>query len=114
MATLAKARTRSASCRRLTRMAARSQRETFRSKISRPAEELTMTRLCFMLTAFLSFGSVAQAPVAAQTGASGVTGAGEAFFPNGTTFNGVPLRGLTLGQGIFTNQGSAASGQFEA
>jgi hypothetical protein len=74
-----------------------------------------MTRLGFVVTAFLGLASVmAQAPVAAQSDASGVTGAGEGSFPSGATFNGVTLSGLTVGQGIFIAQDSSASGQFQA
>jgi hypothetical protein len=74
-----------------------------------------MTRLGFALTAFLGLASVvAQAPVAAQSEASGVTGAVEGIFPNGTTFNGVSLTGLTVGQGIFIAPDGSASGQFQA
>jgi len=42
-----------------------------------------------------------------------VTGAGEATFPNGASFNGVPLRGLTLGQGLVIAQDRSARGQFQ-
>ena len=35
-------------------------------------------------------------------------------FPNGATFNGVPLRGLTLGQGMFIAPAGSATGQFQA
>ncbi len=74
-----------------------------------------MTRLGFVLTAFLAVASlVAQAPVAAQSDASSVTGAVEGIFPNGTTFNGVSLSGLTVGQGIFIAPDGSASGQFQA
>jgi hypothetical protein len=51
------------------------------------------------------------APVATQDGAS-VTGAGEALFPNGAAFNGVNLRSLELGQGLFTAADGSAIGQF--
>ena len=53
------------------------------------------------------------APVAAQD-AAGVTGAAEATFPDGAAFNGIPLRGLTLGQGLFIAQDGSATGQFQA
>jgi len=55
---------------------------------------------------------LAPAPVAAQD--AGVTGAAEAAFPNGAAFNGVPLKGLTLGQGLFITQDGSATGQFQA
>src|SRR6266851_6031234 len=74
-----------------------------------------MTRLGFALTAFLGLASVVgQAPVAAQSAASGVTGAVEGIFPNGAAFNGVSLSGLTVGQGIFIAPDGSASGQFQA
>jgi len=41
-------------------------------------------------------------------------GAGEAIFPGGPTFNGVPLSGLTLGQGVSIAQDGSATGQFQA
>jgi hypothetical protein len=72
-----------------------------------------MTRLGFLSAAMLALaGLLAPAPVAAQD--AGVTGAAEAAFPNGATFNGVPLRGLTLGQGLFVGQDGSATGQFQA
>jgi len=50
------------------------------------------------LTAFLGLASVlVQTPVAAQADASGVAGAAQAFFPDGTTVNGVPLSGFRGG-----------------
>ncbi len=74
-----------------------------------------MTRLGFVLTAILGLTSVvAQAPVAAQSGASSVTGAAEAIFSSGATFNGVTLRSLQLGQGLFIARDSSAMGQFHA
>ena len=73
-----------------------------------------MTRLGFLLAAILWLASLmAPAPVAAQD-AAGVTGAAEAAFPNGAAFNGVPLKGLTLGQGLFIAQDGSATGQFQA
>jgi len=72
-----------------------------------------MTRLGFLLAAIVGLASVmAPAPVAAQD--TGVTGAAEAAFPNGAAFNGVPLRGLTVGQGMFIAQDGSATGQFQA
>ena len=72
-----------------------------------------MTRLGFLLTAILGLASVmTPAPVAAQD--TGVTGAAEAAFPDGATFNGIPLKGLTLGQGLFVGQDGSATGQFQA
>src|SRR3989442_2621012 len=74
-----------------------------------------MTRLGFVLTAILGLTSVvAQAPVAAQSGASSVTGAAEAIFSTGATFNGVTLRSLELGQGLFIARDGSAMGQFHA
>ena len=71
------------------------------------------TRLGLTLTAILGLASLmAPAPAAAQD--AGVTGAAEAAFPNGATFNGVPLKGLTLGQGLFIAQDGSATGQFQA
>ena len=72
-----------------------------------------MTRLGFLMTVILGLASLtAPAPAAAQD--AGVTGAAEAAFPNGTAFNGVPLKGLTLGQGMFIAQDGSAAGQFQA
>src|SRR6267143_1386876 len=72
-----------------------------------------MTRLGFLLTAMLGLASnVVPAPVAAQT-AAGVTGAAEATFPDGAAFNGIALRGLTLGQGMFIAPDGSATGQFQ-
>jgi len=74
-----------------------------------------MTRLGFVLTAILGLASIlATVPVAAQDDATGVAGAAEAIFPRGTTFNGVPLSRLTLGQGLFITQGGSAAGEFQA
>jgi len=74
-----------------------------------------MKRLGYLLTAILGLASAtAQTPIAAQSGASGVTGAAQAIFPNGATFNGVGLRGLTLGQGVVIAQDGLATGQFQA
>src|SRR2546421_11228250 len=73
-----------------------------------------MTRLGFLSAAMLGLaGLLAPAPVAAQDGA-GVTGAAEATLPDGATFNGLPVRGLTLGQGLFIPQDGSATGQFQA
>jgi hypothetical protein len=72
-----------------------------------------MTRLEILLMVMLGLASnVVPAPVAAQD--AGVTGAAEAAFPNGATFNGVSLNGLTLGQGMFIAQDGSATGQFQA
>src|SRR2546422_8738743 len=73
-----------------------------------------MTRLGFLSMAMLGLASnvVAPAPVAAQD--AGVTGAAEAAFPDGATFNGIPLKGLTLGQGMFIAPDGSATGQFQA
>ena len=73
-----------------------------------------MTRLRLVSAVMLGLGSLmAPAPVAAQD-AAGVTGAAEAIFPDGATFNGVPLKGLHLGQGMFIAQDGSATGQFHA
>ena len=72
------------------------------------------TRLGLTLTAILGLASLmAPAPVAAQD-AAGMTGAAEAAFPNGAAFNGVSLKGLTLGQGMYIAQDGSATGQFQA
>jgi len=73
-----------------------------------------MTRLGFLSMAMLGLASnvVAPAPVAAQD--AGVTGAAEAAFPDGATFNGISLKGLTLGQGMFIAPDGSATGQFQA
>src|SRR2546428_338685 len=79
----------------------------------RDGRRLKMNRLGFALTAILGLaGLLAPAPAAAQD--AGVTGAAEATFPDGATFNGIPLRGLTLGQGLFIAQDGSATGQFQA
>src|SRR3989449_7818915 len=74
-----------------------------------------MTRLGFLSMAMLGLASnvVAPVPVAAQD-AAGATGAAEATLPDGATFNGIPLRGLTLGQGLFIAPDGSATGQFQA
>jgi hypothetical protein len=72
-----------------------------------------MTRLGFILTAIGGLASIAAPPpVAAQD--TGVTGAAEASFPSGATFNGLPLSGLTLGQGVLIALDGSATGQFQA
>ena len=72
-----------------------------------------MTRLGLASAAMLGLASlIAPAPAAAQD--TGVTGAAEAAFPNGAAFNGVLLKGLTLGQGMFIAQDGSATGQFQA
>jgi len=72
-----------------------------------------MTRFGFLLATLLGLASLlAPAPVAAQD--AGVTGAAEATFPDGATFNGIPLRGLTIGQGMFIAPDGSATGQFQA
>jgi len=74
-----------------------------------------MTRLGFVLAAILGLTSiVVPMQATAQDDAAGVTGAGEAIFPDGATFNGVTLSGLTLGQGLFIAQDGSAAGQFQA
>ena len=73
-----------------------------------------MTRLGFLSATILGLATLtAPAPAAAQD-AAGVTGAAEAAFPNGAAFNGVPLKGLTLGQGMFIAPDGSATGQFQA
>jgi hypothetical protein len=73
-----------------------------------------MTRLGIVLAASLGLASTfAPASVTAQD-AAGVTGAAEATLPDGATFNGIPVRGLTLGQGILFGQDGSAAGQFQA
>jgi hypothetical protein len=72
-----------------------------------------MTRLGIVLTASLGLASTfAPARLIAQD--VGVTGAAEATLPPGATFNGIALKGLTLGQGVFVGQDGSASGQFQA
>src|SRR5256886_5065280 len=72
-----------------------------------------MTRVGFLLAAIVGLASV-MAPVPAAAQDPGVTGAAEATFPDGATFNGLPLKGLTLGQGMFIAQDGSATGQFQA
>jgi hypothetical protein len=72
-----------------------------------------MTRLGIVVAASLGLASTfAPARLIAQD--VGVTGAAEATLPPGATFNGIPLKGLTLGQGIFIGQDGSAAGQFQA
>jgi hypothetical protein len=56
--------------------------------------------------------TLATAPVIGQGTETGVTGAGAGSFPDGATFNGIPLRGLELGQGIFIAPDGTALGEF--
>jgi hypothetical protein len=73
-----------------------------------------MTRLGIVVAASLGLASTfAPARLSAQD-AAGVTGAAEATLPAGATFNGIPLKGLTVGQGIFLGQDGSATGQFQA
>ena len=73
-----------------------------------------MTRLGFLSAAILGLATVmAPGSVAAQD-AAGVSGAAEATLPDGARFNGIPLRGLTLGQGLFIAPDGSATGQFQA
>ena len=73
-----------------------------------------MTRLGFLLATLLGLASLmTPTPVAAQD-AAGVSGAAEASFPSGATFNGIPLSGLTLGQGVVIALDGSATGQFQA
>jgi hypothetical protein len=73
-----------------------------------------MTRLGIVLAASLGLASTfAPASLAAQD-AVGVTGAAEATLPDGASFNGITLKGLTLGQGIFIGPDGSAAGQFQA
>ena len=73
-----------------------------------------MTRLGFLSAAILGLASLLAPAQAAAQDAAGVTGAAEATLPDGATFNGIPLRGLTLGQGLFIAQDGSATGQFQA
>jgi hypothetical protein len=73
-----------------------------------------MTRLEFLSAAILGLTSTIAPASAAAQDATGVTGAAAATFPDGATFNGIPLRGLTLGQGMFIAQDGSAMGQFQA
>src|SRR5687767_14448340 len=50
----------------------------------------------------------------AQDTDPGVTGAGDAGFPAGTTFNLVPVSGLQFGLGVFIPGDGSADGQFHA
>src|SRR5256884_9253296 len=72
-----------------------------------------MNRLGFASMAILGLASLL-APAQAAAQDAGVTGAAEAAFPNGAAFNGVPLKGLTLGQGLFIAQDGSRTGQFQA
>jgi hypothetical protein len=73
-----------------------------------------MTRLGMVVAASLGLANTfAPARLSAQD-AAGVTGAAEAALPPGATFNGIPLNGLTVGQGIFIGQDGSATGQFQA
>jgi hypothetical protein len=72
-----------------------------------------MTRLGIVVVASLGLAS-AFVPARLTAQDVGVTGAAEATLPAGATFNGIPLKGLTLGQGIFIGQDGSATGQFQA
>jgi hypothetical protein len=72
-----------------------------------------MTQLGIVLAASLGLASTfAPASLTAQD--VGVTGAAEAALPDGAVFNGIPLKGLSLGQGIFIGRDGSATGQFQA
>ena len=72
-----------------------------------------MTRLGIVVAASLGLASTfAPARLIAQD--VGVTGAAEATLPPGATFNGIPLKGMTLGQGLFIGPDGSAAGQFQA
>src|SRR3954471_7776598 len=72
-----------------------------------------MTRLGIVVAASFGLASTfAPAPLRGED--VGVTGAAEATLPPGAIFNGIPLKGLTLGQGIFIDQDGSATGQFQA
>jgi hypothetical protein len=73
-----------------------------------------MTRLGFLSAAILGLTSTIAPASAAAQDATGVTGAAEATFPDGAAFNGIPLKGLTLGQGMFIAPDGSATGQFQA
>ena len=73
-----------------------------------------MTRLGFLSAAILGLATLMTPTTVAAQDAAGVTGAAEAAFPNGATFNGVPLKSLTLGQGMFIAPDGSATGQFQA
>src|SRR5438132_9755919 len=72
-----------------------------------------MTRLGLLFAVVLGLAALT-APIPAAAQDAGVTGAAEAAFPDGATFNGIPLKGLTLGQGLFVGQDGSATGQFQA
>jgi len=72
-----------------------------------------MTRLGIVVAAGLGLASTfAPASLAAQD--VGITGAAEATLPDGASFNGVSLQGLTFGQGVFIGEDGSARGQFQA
>jgi hypothetical protein len=72
-----------------------------------------MTRLGIVVAASLGLASTfAPARLIAQD--VGVTGAAEATLPPGAIFNGIPLEGMTLGQGVFIGEDGSAAGQFQA
>src|SRR2546421_11474483 len=73
-----------------------------------------MNRLGLASMAILGLASLMTPPTVAAQEAAGVTGAAEATLPDGATFNGIPLRGLTLGQGLFIAPDGSATGQFQA
>ena len=72
-----------------------------------------MTRLGIVVAASLGLASTfAPAQLAAQD--VGITGAAEATLPDGASFNGVSIKGLTFGQGVFIGEDGSAKGQFQA
>jgi hypothetical protein len=70
-------------------------------------EEPTMKRITFLLIAFLAIGGSAYA----QSNTS-ATAAAEGSYPAGTTFNGVPITGLTIGSGALLAADGTAQGHF--
>lgn len=77
--------------------------------------ETTMKRSGVLWATILSVSiTLATAPVIGQSTETGVTGAGAGSFPAGATFNGIPLSGLELGQGIFIAADGTARGDFHA
>src|SRR2546430_16234964 len=51
--------------------------------------------------------------VFAQQDTPTLTGAGSGAFPNGTTFSGVSVSGMTFGIGVYIYSDGSATGQFE-
>jgi hypothetical protein len=83
------------------------ERSTMKSAVSLTKRYGVLCALILSVTIILS-----SAPVIGQGTETSVTGAAGASFPDGAIFNGIPLSGLELGQGIFVAPDGTAQGEF--